>query len=465
MIQTLVATSLTLALALVMWFSAWFKPAWMGALNITAWVSLVGCMVALYFGALPSPAAALAAAGLGALAVSASARTSALAKPALSAGLAVGIALAIASIVLASLPQPADAQPDGLLLYAGQWAALAAALAACAQAAGFSSWRQRDARETLEPAAIGLIVVGLMGGLYLLGSLRANLPSQAYNVFLSSETGAVYWGLSPGQGGANALGLRVTLEIAALNPLLILTGGLALASVFLGARQSWTNCARLWAASAVGALASLVVLLQAGFSPQLPDLAAYLAYAKVVGAELQIPERAIEAGGFIHGKQLFVLWSTILPEITALSLAALLCISMMALALKAKSASSTSAQRELFGLTPAPGSPKRLEPQSLEALGALFSRDMMVRAGVLLWLAWFLGVLVTWKMQAVYGLASPNEWISLGLAIFASGLVCMMFSAPKSLVRLVPGIVASLIVIFVLSSLAMDSPPAISIRF
>lgn len=462
MIQTLVCSSLTLALAIVMWGAAWLKPAWMGALNIAAWVGLVGCMIALYFGALPGPAAALAAAGLGALAISATARTSALLKPALSAGLSVGVALGLASVVLASLPQPADAQPEGLLLYAGQWAALAAALAACAQAAGFSSWRLRDARATIEPASIGLIVAGLMGGLYLLGSLRANLPSQAYNVALSSETGAVYWGLAPGQGGANALGLRVTLEIAALNPMLTITGALALVSVFLGARQRWTSCARLWAVTAVSALASLGVLLQAGFSPTMPDQAAYLAYAKVVGAELQIPERAVEAGGFIHGKQLFVLWSTILPEITALSLAALLCISMMALAWSAR---STTFHDERLGETPAASLPKRLEPQGLEALGALFSRDMMVRAAILLWLGWFLGLLVTWKMQAVYGLASPNEWISLGLAILASGLVCMMFSAPKALVRLVPGIVASLIVIFVLSSLAMDSPPAISIRF
>lgn len=459
------ACAVALALAIAVWLTPWFKPSLQGALNIAAWVGMVALMGALYAGVLPAPAAALAAAGLGASAMCApTTRLRFLALASAPAGAAVGVALTLASLVLASLPAAGEPSAEGLLLYAGQWAAFSAALAALMMSSGFMSWRLSQARTIAAPWSAGLAVVGLALGVFVLGALRSDVPSTDFAIYLSSSEGPVMWGLAQGQGGANALGLRVVLEVPSVNPLLILGALLALIASVMGGRLSWKQQAGLWGLSGAAHLIALVEILRVGYSPSLPELSRYAGYAKIVGAELQIPERVVDAGGFIHGGQVFVLWSTILPEIAALCLSALLTLGVALMLMKAQGQPLERAAQAGVA-TPKPDAPHRLEPHGLEGLGALWARDMMVRGAALLWLAWFLGLLVSWKMQATYGLASPNEWSALGLAILGSGLTCLMFSSNKRLMALLPGLLFSLCVLYVLTSLAFGAPIGVSMRF
>ena len=412
-------------------------------LNVLSWLGLVGFMCAIYFDAVSGVGAALIAACFGALvALPQGVQNPTLRQSTTAAGLSVPVMLGLTALVFASTPQGRAAgalKSDDILIYAGHWAALAACLTCALSAVGagriFSDRRVQN-------AGLGLSVLGLVGALVVLGALRADLPADAYALPLSSPEGALFWGLDPKHGGASVIGLRATTSAGAVFPMLGLMGALALVgAISVPFLRKARAQAILWGGLSALSLGTLGALLYAGFSPSLPSSEAFTSHAQAVGAQMGVPKNIVAQGHLPAIKSIFVMWTDILPDIALLSGIAVLTGLVAVLYLRTSD-----------------------EPLAQE-VGSLYARDFMVRASMLAWLAWFLGMLASWKMHAVYGFASPSEWSALGFAVLTSGLAWMGFERNPRLNAVLPALAVVALALILAVGLALGVPPQSALRF
>lgn len=440
----LACSIIALVLSVTLVVGTIFDVSWAKHLNTLSWLGLVGFMGCIYFDVLGGFGAALIATAFGALvAIPQGVRNPTLRRSMGLAGLTVPVALSIAAVVFASTPQGDPASTlngDDILIYAGHWAALAACLTCALSAVGAGRVGDTPRPQNI---GLGLSVLGLLGALFIMGTLRADVPTDAYTLPLSSAQGALYWGLDPKHGGESVIGLRATTTAIVVYPMLGLMAFLAFMSAVAPPFIRRPKLQFLaWGSVCVVALATLGALIYAGFNPTLPAIEAFVAQAQVVGAQMRVPPEIIVQGHLPEIKSIFVMWTDILPDLIILSSIALL----------------TGLTAILYA-RPSPQEP------SAPGLGGLYARDFMVRASMLAWLAWFLGMLASWKMHAVYGFASPSEWSYLGFAILTSGLTWMGFARQPRLNPVLPALAVVAIVLILAVGFALGVPPQSALRF
>ena len=298
-------------------------------------------------------------------------------------GSVFGVALALCATVLVANTYAQAPTPDAnLILIAGQWAALGAALVYSALALGAATPR----------ALMMWPLAALLGALWL-GASRASTPTPealAYAVRLSSEGEVLRWALPALTPSAPSFAFDVTQRVpGAPLALLVSLGATAAGALLPNLRLRRLS---LWL-GALGALGALGLILWTGFHAALPDPAPYAEHAYALGLERSIPERVLEMGAFTQGVTVSVRWVDVLPDLGLLSAAA---------AWLAIAASFT---------------PREEEARS----EALQIAPWLERLASLLAVAWVLGLIVNWRVHAIYGVGSATEWTLLGAAIVAAG--------------------------------------------
>ncbi len=444
---------LTLGIAvasLVVALGNWLAPGnvpWRGWLVSAAWAGLVASMGAAFAeyafgGGIALSAAAFAA--VAALPAELPGKWSSVTRR--TAG-AVPAALGVAAVVhTANTFYVAPELDPNLVLYAGCWAALAAALTSALAGA---SAAEVDPERT--PTSTGLAIASLLGGAAIIGHVRGGAGSGIFSIPVSSDGAPLMWGLPESAGGAGIFGLRV--EALAPNVDVALAVGaiaaLALALMPLDLKKR----AALAAVSALGALGAMGALLSAGMRPTLPDVVTYTERASALGAARGVPEDLISKGAFIMGDTYSVLWVDILPALTAMlgaaALAGALALSLI------RGAASGKETRE----------PGRVTPGTEQGVGDLLARDLSVRAAALVWLAWMLSALTSWGIFATYGFASPAEWTALGACMMCAGLAWAHWATRGALRRALPGLIATTLVLTAAQAVGFGTPFGVSIFF
>ena len=174
-----------------------------------SWLGLVACFFGIYFEVFFGAGAALAAAAFGALASSPvdikdpRARYGA---HGVSASIALSLGVGAVMIAANTFYKPTQADPNVILL-AGQWVAMAAAMASMAGAATVAGWGKNH---RFAPAGLGMLVATMAVAALLQATLRADIPINEYVVPLSSEGAHVRWALPGITGGAKGFGFEVT---------------------------------------------------------------------------------------------------------------------------------------------------------------------------------------------------------------------------------------------------------------
>lgn len=380
-----------------------------------SWLGLVACFFGIYFEVFFGAGAALAAAAFGALAASPVDIKDPRARGgAHGVGASIAVSLGVGAVMIAAntfyKPTRAD---SNVILLAGQWVAMASALASMAGAAVVAGWG-KDHR--FSPGGLGLLVATMAVGALLQATLRADIPLGEYVVPLSSEGAHVRWALPGITGGAKGFGFEVTQVVAGAKALAIITAVLAIAAGVLGRVRDLKTASWAWLATAASSVVTLAVVLKSGFSPKLPEATAYYEHARTLAVARGIPDRVLSMGAFDNGDRIYVLWLDILPDCLLFGGAALLSL----LLFKLTSASSRWSGEDLAMNVDEDAPAIRVAPDSKEIV-ALWARDLAVRGGALAMLAWVLSMLFSWRSDAVYGFGAPAEWVILGAGLASVG--------------------------------------------
>lgn len=380
-----------------------------------SWLGLVACFFGIYFEVFFGAGAALAAAAFGALASSPvdikdpRARYGA---HGVSASIALSLGVGAVMIAANTFYKPTQADPNVILL-AGQWVAMAAAMASMAGAATVAGWGKNH---RFAPAGLGMLVATMAVAALLQATLRADIPINEYVVPLSSEGAHVRWALPGITGGAKGFGFEVTQVVPGAKALAIVTALLAIAAGVLGRLRDVKTASWAWLATAASAVVTLGVVLKAGFGPRLPDAASYYEHARSLAGARGIPDRVLSMGSFDNGEKIYVLWLDILPDCLLFGGAALLALLLFRL-----STVQSSWRDEDIAMSVNEDAPAiRVAPDASD-ITALWARDLAVRGGALAMLAWVLSLLFSWRSDAVYGFAAPAEWVILGAGLAAVG--------------------------------------------
>lgn len=113
----------------------------------------------------------------------------------------------------------------------------------------------------------------------------------------------------------------------------------------------------------------------------------------------------------------------------------------------------------------AQGPPERLVPEGFEGVGLLYSRDLLTRSAALMWLAWMLGGLLSWKLFTAYGRASALEWQFLGAAVWGTGLVFLSRARRPAVRAVMPGLFVVALAMVLMTCAAYGLVPGVSIRW
>ncbi|MBA2661491.1 MAG: hypothetical protein H0U74_04305 [Bradymonadaceae bacterium] len=306
----------------------------------------------------------------------------------------VGVAWAMSTLNLASAPVE-------WVYFALQWTAVMAALASSITAASIvdTDHKASGGGPTL---SLAIVITALLGGVALIANLRANVAGAPFSLALSSDAGPVYWTVAGSRIGEQVR-LLATVPVGWANIVLAALAAVALAGAgaSLGSRRpNPRRAAMVWAACGVGIMATLVTIAQTASRAVLPQTQAYQDLARQLYRAKGLPDEIAARAAFVVEGPVAVRWIDLLPEILGLGLAGALCL--------------IAAAR--FALTPARPAPPAL-------VSAFYARDLSLRAVAFGWSAWFLAMLVHWRGYGTMGIASPGEWISLGILLACSGLL------------------------------------------
>jgi hypothetical protein len=444
---------LTLGIAvasLVVALGCAFAPArasWRGWTASAAWAGLVASMGAAFGEVAFGGAVALAAAAFAAAAALPAELPAPWRARTFGVAAAAPVVLGVAAIVQAANTFFVTPEPDpNLVLYAGCWAALAAALISAL--AGASAAEVDPERA---PTSTGIAIASLFGGAAIIGHARGGAGSGVFSIPITSDGAPLMWGLPESAGGAGIFGLRVEALAPGVDAALALGAvaalALAVAPVDLKKRSA------LAAGSAFAALGALGALLSAGMRPELPDAAAYAERASALGAARGVPDDLIAQGAFIMGETYSVLWVDILPALTAM-LGALALSGALAYSLRRGASGGKEARP-----------PGRVTPDTAQGVGDLLARDLSVRAAALAWLAWMLATLTSWGVFSSYGFASPAEWTALGACMLCAGLAWAHWATRGAARRALPGLIAATLVLTVAQAVGFGAPFGVSLFF
>lgn len=446
---------LTLALAIVAlvnaamtWLTAMTHKTTLTRWTInTAWVGVAAGFAGIYLEHTPGVAAAIATAALAAIAALPAAIDALEIKtPSVAIGSIPGLILgAIATSLAANSLDTTPYLDQNMILFAGQWASLAVVLTLVFSAIGATS--ASSGRPSLTGAA--LLTSSLSGAALLLGASRTSIPEFAYSIALYSDGKPVKWALPAVTGNAPNFSFDVTLPIAGAHHLLITAATIAVLAGIVSALKPRVS-ASTWLLGFAGLCAALAAgsVVSAGMSASLPEAGAYLEHAIELGLNNGIPERILDLGGFVHGDTLSVRWVDILADLGLLGAAAL--TALTAARFSFGGASNSSAQTK-----PTIESTKRTWPVDVEDLGALWGRDLVLRAASINWLVWILALLTNWRVHATYGYASASEWVALGAAISLSGLCVFSWRLGHEARRIVFALMGAIIILTTTLSFAL----------
>lgn len=447
-----------------------------GAVNL-AWLGLALCMGAIYLGKLPGFSGALSVAALASMVVlPVYVRQRWVWASGVCFGAVIPVALALGGVALASRVVEAST-PDNLLLLAGQWATLAAAITAAMSAVGLSAWRHREHKGHLYVAVaargVTFVIVAACASLALAGWLRSDVPTWDWSMPLHVAQGRAMWGLPESMGGPRTFGLRVAMPVDEGVPLLIAIALLALGASLmhyeLRPKLGRQRTAAAWALTLVATLITVGVVLYHGQSPELPDAAPYLAWASGAARAKGLPDAVLAQAAFSAAPaELRVRWATLAPEAFLITLL----VGLIGVTTWLVARRHMHPLRDFDHDEPvadAKAAAQRLLPADGAHLGSLHARDMLVRAAALLWVSWTLGNLVTWRLHGAYGLASPVEWITLGLTLVVTGLTILTWSGSSrvqlELRRTTPALVVSLILLGLTCTFASGVTFGVPFRF
>lgn len=348
----------------------------------------------------------------------------------------IGLISALCAVVLAanSYFEPIVEDPN-LVLFAGQWAAIAASLALAMGATA----KDRGAARLQD---VGLLATALLGTLFM-GAMRHPLPGFSYAVELSSAGQHVRWALPAVTPGAPLFGFEVVQVVPFMDWLIsmsllcvLIAGGLTL----LG--KSARHAAPALIASALFSLLALGAVLRTGFGATLPDAAPYAAYARDLGVEQGVPEQILAMGRFEVGETIYVLWLDVLGDVALLGGSALLAL------LVASSLLSRATQDALP------------EPAGANTRHRAL-REFGLYAAGLCWVGFVLALLINWRIHSVYGVGSVTEWVMMGACLLGSGGALLAWSPQRFVQRLgVFGCALAPALIIVLS-LVFDALPGV----
>lgn len=430
MIETMIMTIVALLMALVLVVTGGLlgHKMWFTRLGNVAWLGLAASFGLLSMESMHGVASLLATASLASSCMLTTVEREAWGGVRL--GGVIAIVLGLCGVILAANSYYDPVVPDrNLVLFAGQWGALAACVVAALMAASHD--------ERGESWSAGVMIALLAGGALWMGNMRSDLPGWGYAVELTSGNHPVRWVLPAVTPGASSFSFEVTQRVSNVEWALVWSAlsGLAGAVLSLMGNRKGAKFCNV-SAVAAGAV-SLGLVLWAGFHATLPDIAAYTAYAYEVGVEKGIPEQVLAMGGFDYGETIYVLWLDVLGDVGLL------------------------AGVVLFGLFGAYRQHTQSEPEHGTS-DAPMARLFCARAAGLLWMGWILGLFINWRLHAIYGVGSATEWTLLGAAIVASGasVLTLMNESPR-LQRVGYLCVMLAIVLVVVLSLVFEVPPGV----
>ncbi len=371
-----------------------------------------------------------------------------------------GVVPLVAGILAIAVGTQIHGTPSGaLLLYAGHWGALGAALVSALIAAALSAgdgWSeapaaQQPVRRTLG-LGLGLAIAALCFGAYLIGAMRGGPEGLQWSVPLVSSGGMVTWQIPPSPQLPQGLWLDAVADVSWLAPLLIAAAVVAVAT---GVATLFDASKRAsvagWLATGVASLAGVAGLLQARGAAKLPDAGVYRDTATSIMSDVQNARALAQQGQFVATDGVHVTLASIAPELGMLVVATLL--AALAVVFAYRRAWPGEAQRE-------PG----------RAIMSLYARDYAYRAVVLGWLSWLLATLIHWNEFGAVGFGSPAEWSAVGALAVMTGVLLAGWSRSRRRVesvgrQLAPGILAAVLVLGIAAAVVFNAPFGLSIAF
>ncbi len=434
MLVTMIMTALASGVALGVWVTGGLgHKVWFERTGYLAWFGLVACFGLLSMEQMHGASALLATASFAATSMLTTVERERWGG--VRTGGVLAVVLGLCGVILAANSYYEPVVPDrNLVLFAGQWGALAAAGVASLLAVSYD--------ERGEEWSSGLLISMLAGGALWMGTMRSALPGWGYAVELSSADQPVRWALPAITPGASSFAFDVTQQVPGVDGVLMLgiIAGLVGAGAVLWGRRALARLAYGVAALAGGV--SLGMVLRTGFNAALPDVAPYVEHARNVGLEKRVPEQVLALGRFEYGETIYVLWLDVLGDVGLLTALVLCAVVGMI------------RQHHLLGR-------ERVSAITSQAKHAPLGRLFGARAAGLLWLGWILGLFINWRLHAIYGVGSATEWTLLGAAVVASGAVLCTSLEDVRARRAAYALVMLALMFAIVLSLVFEVPPGV----
>ncbi|MFW5968467.1 MAG: hypothetical protein ACOCV2_13155 [Persicimonas sp.] len=346
------------------------------------------------------------------------------------------------------------------LLFAAQAGAFGAALVSALIAAGFADLGLRGERDF--SGIVGLDVpasVAVMcGGAILVGHARGGPVGTGWSLPLRSGGEPVQWTVPGIAELPQGLSIDAVTNMPALTVLASLAAACALVSALLPIWRPDDEKRSLLLLVVGGGLSLFSALVAAlvGKNAGLPENAEpYAATARALLADADGAEAVVEEGEFAQaGEEVYVALGDLIPELSLLVAAGLVVLVVAA--------------RLRWGDAPAAEEGEG-EARTPLVLG-LHARDYTLRAVLLGWLAWLLGILIHWQYYGAIGVGSPAEWTGLGLLLVASGVALVGWRRRDSTVlylarRLGPAVVFALFVAGLVTAVIFEAPFGVAMVF
>lgn len=351
--------------------------------------------------------------------------------------IAAALSLAMVAVGWAFTGLKLGASAMDWTVFTAQWSAVMAAVSAavCAAAIGVRSI-VRDDKQTLElPAfsvALSLAVAAILGGVVLIGNLRAGIPGQGYSLVLSSDLGHVFWTVA-GSAIGEKVKLQATAGVSWANGAL---GGLAALVVLLGLASVFRTKVKLTdkqlAGGAIvlglGIWGTLASLLQSAGSAVLPSAKGYLTFSSHLYRAKGLQESIANRAAFVTDGPVNVQWVDLLPEMVGLGVAGAVCV-------------IAGLRAWLLGANNSEG-----------MKSAMYSRELSLQAVGFGWLAWIVAQFMRWNLYGTIGQAGAGEWVSLGIMLSVSAMLVFGWRwngnrADRVLNAVAPGVIAALLIL------------------
>ncbi len=420
---------------------------------VLGWLGVLGGAVGIYTGQLSGSSVLLGTAASAGLAILPVGMKLAAARQ-FATALAGVIPLILGVFGLVLRVDIAGGNPGMLLLHAGHWGALSAALVAALMAVGLSSsegWATKSERKT-PGTSVGVAIAALAVGAYIIGSLRGGPEGISWAVPLASDAGGVVWQVPPLSALPQGLWIEAVANLGWMSPLLLATAALALLTGIATRFEAGRRASALgWFVSGAVSLAGLAGLLTSRANVGLPDATRYQETALNLIGDVEGAQMLVRQGSFITDGAVFVPLGEVAPELAMLAAAALI-----------------GALAGLFSLRSSWPAGDADEPNRTAM--ALYGRDYALRAVVLGWLGWLLATLIHWNHFGAVGVGSPSEWSAVGLLSVATGVLLLGWTRREGrvgrIVRgLVPGVIFGLLVFGIALGVVFDAPFGVSIVF